>query len=1629
MLERRLVKKLFTLVLLSCLSAFSAVTGFAQERIYWENPRYLDLGNPRFPQFASSFEGLTVLSHHYEFSEGQQGNAYISISTSSDGIQWQDFRNILGPFPFTGAETPISSLLVRPDGEILVAVAEGQNAVGIYRFSGSSGRAVRIGTVETPLRAVVAPRLYATADGGLMLFVSRDASAVNTGGGYLGIFFSTSSDGRSWSSFEPLVRDNTNLRETYLPALASLNGRDYVVFQAFKMGGSGGNPPSTYQLYLTTTADRGQSWSSPVLLTSFNETHSLGSEPGWEYYDNQRPSLYSNSAGNRLFLSWERRSGRSRVRNIYLSELGAGGNVLTVSRLNSNRDSISPRFVQAGDRFFVSWYEGGEQAMQVRLAEGRTLPGAGLDWYYDSTTGYDYLTVDTLQNSSAFAVPAVFEDRLYLVWESDTYRNDEINSSRLIVRGPDISVPVPSLRGGNFTAGQPASLDTFRVAWTEPRDPSGIAGYSYMFSRLPGYTPEKEVKHFRDESLATSRELTVDGNWYFIIIAQDYAGNWSRPGILPIIRDTTPPSPPQFLPPDPDDRGFLLSNTMTLSWLAPPEEDTSGYSYTFTLLSSSGRDIGYEGTRVPSPPERIITRSPEASFYNRDNGTWMISAAALDGVGNMSAPTPFIFRLNKYIPVTIIDRVRAERDEVGSTLLTIQGRGYVDGGLISAVILDQDGREPYDYRFPAGQGFFNIAGDRLIDNFKVEDIEEGNYRIGIEHPRRGLKWASSQIYFEPSGVVKFGDFTYRPPSKFRLSTENRLSISVNSLVTIMLLAGLALALGITVFKIRGVIIEGAVIRRDIAAIVAGGRVSSADFKSRMKDMRKRGLGLRIKFVLLITLLILIVVMMVAVSLGYYMIESRQKTLAEGLSSRAALLLESLAVGAQEPIDSNDQETILSLVSQVEAMSDATGVTITGRSAANPDGELHALWAASNPDELIDSLRGEIRIDYRAKNSAEDAPRTFALINADELSSYRDRFDVLVTPFYGRSIYQDELSPAESDLAERVDTMLSDEMGAIETDIRDMQQEQLILESLNRNIPVTAAQREFIRSRFPDFNNAEERSRRLQQLNEDVVRFNRSRRALIREAGNVVVSSPVFDVETFRPRVEEYTFYRPIVGFRQQTGDGEGSGYFYRGTVRLRVTTEEIVQQILDSRRTLITITAVVALIAAVIGIIGALILATIIIVPIRRLIRGVEVIRDTADKAALKGHEVETRTRDELYGLAQTINEMTHGLVEAAESAKELTLGKEIQKKFLPLEEFRERKLPTATFSNQRLDLYGYYEGADELSGDYFDHIDLQNGYRAIIKCDVSGHGVTAALIMVEVATIFTSYFNRLIGKKPNLNLSSLVGNINQLLVDREFKGRFAAFIIILMEEATGKLFICNAGDSLLNIFERNEGRVHEIQLSQKNPAAGSMDPAIFGPITYEQDSLTLATGDTLLLYTDGVEESRHVLRDSDYNVVEYQNLPGEIRKKDEEEFVRNGYKEVKVDETFEEFDPKRIREILETAYQRKKYILKRRVDTVILEPLEFDFSEFSGSPEDMVTVLIAVEKVFRLFPDPKATERDRVQVDKKIDVFLQKHFKGYYSYFRNRVEDKEYPEYVWFTHLKEDRQEDDLTMLAIQRK
>ena len=117
-----------------------------------------------------------------------------------------------------------------------------------------------------------------------------------------------------------------------------------------------------------------------------------------------------------------------------------------------------------------------------------------------------------------------------------------------------------------------------------------------------------------------------------------------------------------------------------------------------------------------------------------------------------------------------------------------------------------------------------------------------------------------------------------------------------------------------------------------------------------------------------------------------------------------------------------------------------------------------------------------------------------------------------------------------------------------------------------------------------------------------------------------------------------------------------------------------------------------------------------------------------------------------------------------------------------------------------KIEFFGYYEGASAVSGDYFDYLKLDDKHYAIIKCDVSGKGVPAALIMVEVATLFLHYFKDWSYKKNGYNLTPVVSQINDLIESRGFKGRFAAFTLCIYNSQNGEMHFCNAGDNLIHI-------------------------------------------------------------------------------------------------------------------------------------------------------------------------------------------------------------------------------------
>jgi len=514
-------------------------------------------------------------------------------------------------------------------------------------------------------------------------------------------------------------------------------------------------------------------------------------------------------------------------------------------------------------------------------------------------------------------------------------------------------------------------------------------------------------------------------------------------------------------------------------------------------------------------------------------------------------------------------------------------------------------------------------------------------------------------------------------------------------------------------------------------------------------------------------------------------------------------------------------------------------------------------------------------------------------------------------------------------------------------------------------------------------------------------------------------------------VDTYIFYYPVVYFAPD------DSFFYHGLVRLAVGTKTIQQAIARAQLALLSTTGGIALFAVALGVLGAIILASIVVTPIRRLVKGVATIRDTEDKEELKSHTINVGTRDEIGLLAETVNDMTQGLVKAAAANKELLIGKDIQKMFLPLEKDKQgKKLSTAGEETPLVEMYGYYEGAKQVSGDYFDFRKLDDTHYAFMKCDVSGKGVSAALIMVEVATLFISYFRDWQKRKENIlaladtkarqkavgeleRVDTLVYTINDMLEERAFAGRFAAFTVGVLNLEAGTATICNAGDNLLHVYDAAERRMVQKE-HPKQPAAGVFPSMLVEMKSgYRQVKERLDKGDALFLFTDGFEEARRCFRNAGL-----EKVPCDAPELKEGEEHLGTHKK---GEDYEDFGVSRIEGVVNAAFSRGRYQLVRHHLTAP-EELTFDFSRCEGTVREAVLALVAVEKVFRLIPDPRAGVEQNVVVDSRVDAFLKEHFVQYQQHFSHQV-DGPAGAYVTFANLREDEQYDDLTILVIRRK
>jgi len=183
---------------------------------------------------------------------------------------------------------------------------------------------------------------------------------------------------------------------------------------------------------------------------------------------------------------------------------------------------------------------------------------------------------------------------------------------------------------------------------------------------------------------------------------------------------------------------------------------------------------------------------------------------------------------------------------------------------------------------------------------------------------------------------------------------------------------------------------------------------------------------------------------------------------------------------------------------------------------------------------------------------------------------------------------------------------------------------------------------------------------------------------------------------------------------------------------------------------------------------------------------------------------------------------------------KELVLAHKVQRGFLPA---GPPPLPGYEF-------FDFYRPANRLGGDYFDYVHLPGGRLAVVLADVSGKGMSAALLMAKLS----AEVRYCLVSEPCP--AAAIGRLNTVFCEGRWEDRFITLVAGVLDPDRHTVTIVNAGH-LLPLWRRSKGDVEAI-----GQDTGGLPLGVDADGEYPQFTIELGAGDTLLFYSDGLPDA-----------------------------------------------------------------------------------------------------------------------------------------------------------------------------
>jgi sigma-B regulation protein RsbU (phosphoserine phosphatase) len=226
--------------------------------------------------------------------------------------------------------------------------------------------------------------------------------------------------------------------------------------------------------------------------------------------------------------------------------------------------------------------------------------------------------------------------------------------------------------------------------------------------------------------------------------------------------------------------------------------------------------------------------------------------------------------------------------------------------------------------------------------------------------------------------------------------------------------------------------------------------------------------------------------------------------------------------------------------------------------------------------------------------------------------------------------------------------------------------------------------------------------------------------------------------------------------------------------------------------------------------------------------------------------------RDQLAALGDSFNSMTQSVSTLIEEQRqrqrlenELSIAHEVQQQLFP------HALPELP----GIELEAVCRPARVVSGDYYDFIRITPTHLAIALADISGKGISAALLMASLQAALRSDVLRYREGRPDhtpapLNTAEIVSHLNRHLFRNTSDERYATLFFGVYDTETRRLNYTNAGHP--PPIHISGSRVERLE-------TGGMVVGLFNDVPFAQGTVAIEPGGLLIAYSDGLIEPENV--------------------------------------------------------------------------------------------------------------------------------------------------------------------------